>query len=186
MREAGTVVMAVALAFVLAACDGELSSDPASSGLSASTPTPRPSVTDLLQPSDQSETVRGESVCDGAVTPMLVADSTEPEQLGGVTLAVPIDRGPMPHASGTAVLDDGGVPVAYVVGDNDVLESIGARFCLGATWLHWVNYVRRDGDALFVGDTLNLDAHTILSVGDQDGVVYDNPMPEGFIIPPQR
>ena len=39
---------------------------------------------------------------------------------------------------------------------------------------------------LFAGDTLNLDAHTILSVGDQNGVVHNNALPEDFVIPPQR
>jgi len=49
-----------------------------------------------------------------------------------------------------------------------------------------VNHVRRDNDALYAGDTLNLDAHTILSVGDQNGVVSDNPFPDWYKIPPQR
>ncbi|WP_322411016.1 hypothetical protein [Microbacterium invictum] len=115
-----------------------------------------------------------------------VADATEVEQLGGATLAVPFDRGSMPHAAGEAILDDRGVPVAYKVAANDVISTVGARFCLGEQWLHWVNYVRRDGDALFAGDILNLDAHTILSVGDQNGVVHNNPLPDGFVIPPQR
>ncbi|WES63957.1 hypothetical protein P0L94_15995 [Microbacter sp. GSS18] len=117
---------------------------------------------------------------------MPVDDESEVEQLGGVTLITPIDRGPMPHAAGDAILDAANVPVAYTVAQNDVISVIGARFCVGEQWLFWVNYVRRDGDALYAGDTLNLDAHTILSVGDQNGVVYDNALPEGFTIPPQR
>ena len=124
--------------------------------------------------------------CEGAVPAYPLADQTEVEQLGGASLAVPVDRGPMPHAAGEAILDDQGVLVAYRVAPNDVISTIGARFCVGEQWLHWVNYVRRDGDALYAGDVLNLDAHTILSVGDQNGVVHDNALPEGFVIPPQR
>lgn len=59
--------------------------------------------------------------------------------------------------------------------------------------IRWVDSVRRDDDALHVGDTLDLDTHTILSVvdqkngvGNQNGVVYDNALPDGFVIPPQR
>lgn len=124
--------------------------------------------------------------CDDVDPAVPVDDESEIEQLGGVTLITPIDRGPMPHATGDAILDDAGVPVAYTVAENDVISVIGARFCVGEQWLFWVNYVRRDGDALYAGDTLNLDAHTLLSVGDQNGVVYNNALPEGFTIPPQH
>jgi hypothetical protein len=126
------------------------------------------------------------SVCARAAQPLPVADEQQVEQLGGATLAVPFDRGAMLHARGEAVVNSDGVPVAYRVAADDVMESIGARFCVGEVWLRWVNAVRRDSDALFAGDTLNLDAHTILSVGDQNGRVSDNPLPSGFTIPPQR
>lgn len=112
----------------------------------------------------------------------------EIEQLGGMSLLQPIDQGPRPYANGTAVLNDRGIPVAYSVAENDNFDSIAARFCVGGIWLFWVNFVRRDGDGqtLFVGDMLNLDAHTMTSVGDQNGIVYDNPLPPSFAIPPQR
>jgi hypothetical protein len=91
----------------------------------------------------------------------------------------------MRYATGEAILADG-VPVAYKVAPGDVFSLVAARLCIGEQWLHWVNSVRRDSDELFAGDTLNLDPHTITSVGDQNGVVYDNRLPDGFVIPPQR
>jgi hypothetical protein len=105
-----------------------------------------------------------------------------------MTLLTPLDTGPRPFATGAATLDSNGVPVAYEVAANDNFDAIGARFCVGPIWLYWVNAVRRDGDGqtLFVGDTLNLDAHTIYSVGDQNGIVYNNPLPADFAIPPQH
>ncbi len=110
----------------------------------------------------------------------------DPEQLGGMTLLTPQDTGPMPYAHGAATLDGAGVPVAYTVAANDNVESISSRFCVDEIWLHWVNAVRRNGTELYAGDVINLDAHTILSVGDQNGVVYQNALPAGFVIPPQR
>lgn len=146
----------------------------------ASVPTPTATVTPEAEP------VSDPGPCEAATPAYPIADDTEVEQLGGVMLAVPFDRGSMPHATGEAVLDEDGVPVAYKVADNDVISTIGARFCVGEQWLYWANYVRRDGDTLYVGDILNLDAHTILSVGDQNGIVRNNALPEGFVIPPQR
>lgn len=124
--------------------------------------------------------------CQAARFPEVVSDPNQVEQLGGATLAVPFDRGPMPHASGQTITDDAGVPVAYVVAENDVFSTVGARLCVGEQWLRWVNYARRDGEALYVGDTLNLDAHTVFSVGDQNGTVFEREFPEGFVLPPQR
>lgn len=180
----GSVVVAT-LAFALTACttssppDGDREArEPSRSGTAS--PTPAPSRTSA------GTRVGDTGPCSTAVPAYPGATAADVEQLGGATLAVPFDRGPMAHATGEAVLDDQGVPAAYKVAANDVLSAVGARFCVGERWLHWVNYVRRDGDALFAGDTLNLDAHTILSVGDQNGVVYDNALPEGFVIPPQE
>lgn len=152
----------------------------APSGSATATPAPAPTRT------PSSPRVGDTGPCAAAVPAYPGAAATDVEQLGGATLAVPFDRGPMPHAAGEAVLNDQGIPVAYKVAANDVLSTVSARFCVGETWLHWVNYVRRDGDALFTGDTLNLDAHTIHSVGTQNGTVHANALPEGFVIPPQR
>lgn len=175
----------VSLASMLVACTASPPSDidaqtPQPSPTETSAPSPTPAITPDVQPVDNS------GPCAAAVPAYPVADETEVEQLGGATLALPFDRGAMPHAAGEAILNDQGVPVAYKVAENDVISTIGGRFCVGEQWLYWVNYVRRDGDVLFAGDTLNLDAHTILSVGDQNGVVHNNALPEDFVIPPQR
>lgn len=62
------------------------------------------------------------------------------------------------------------------------MELVGDRFGLGTAYFYVINQVRRNGTELYVGDTLNLSAFTILSVGDENGVAYDNdppsPIPE--------
>jgi hypothetical protein len=175
----------VSLAVALVACTappptGTDAQTPKHSPTASSAPRPTPAFTPDVQP------VNDPGPCDAAVPAYPLADESAVEQLGGATLAVPFDRGSMPHASGEAILNDQGVPVAYQVAANDVISTVGARFCVGEQWLYWVNYVRRDGDALYAGDTLNLDAHTIFSVGDQNGAVHNNALPEGFVTPPQR
>jgi hypothetical protein len=138
----------------------------------SATPTEAPVITD--------------GPCTGAAI-QLPAQPDDVEQLGGMTLLTPIDTGTRPYASGAARPNSAGAPVAYVVAENDNFDSIAARFCVGPIWLYWVNAARREGNGqtLFEGDTLNLDAHTIYSVGDQNGTVHDNDLPENFKIPPQ-
>ena len=109
-----------------------------------------PIETDFSAPGDSDP-------CRAARFPEIVSDPDQIEQLGGATLAVPFDRGPTPNASGETVVDATGVPVAYIVAENDVFSTVGARLCVGEQWLRWVNFARRDGDALYVGDMLNLD-----------------------------
>ncbi|MCB1274037.1 MAG: hypothetical protein KDB25_06545 [Leucobacter sp.] len=107
------------------------------------------------------------------------------------------DLGPAEYASGKVVLNERGDPQAYVVAAGDTLYGISERFCIGnVSYLGWVNAVRRNGAwawdsnkqegefEIYPGDTLNLDAHTITSIGDEQGVVYAH-TPE-FYIPPQR
>ncbi|KDA07201.1 hypothetical protein DC31_00360 [Microbacterium sp. CH12i] len=184
-RGLSSTAAVVAVGFALVACTAaplpiEDAQTPRPTASATSNPTPAPTLSPDIEP------VADPGPCEGATPAYPIGDETEVEQLGGVSLAVPFDRGPMTHAAGEAILNDQGIPVAYTVADNDTISVVGARFCVGEQWLYWTNYVRRDGDALFVGDTLNLDAHTILSVGDQNGVVHDNALPEGFVIPPQR
>ena len=166
-------------------------SSPESTRAAQSPVTPSPGVTRAAQvPASPIETgvadPGGPDPCRAARFPEIVSDPNQVEQLGGATLAVPFDRGPMPHASGETITDADGIPVAYIVAENDVFSTVGARLCVGEQWLWWVNYARRDGEALYVGDTLNIDAHTIFSVGDQNGAVFDREFPEGFVLPPQR
>lgn len=90
-------------------------------------------------------------------------------------LEVPLNGPPMDNANGAVTVDDYGVPLSYVVASGDVFELIAKRFDLGTTYLASINAVRRDNPTeLFVGDTINLGATTILRIGDQNGVVYDH------------
>ncbi|CAN5269816.1 hypothetical protein BH11ACT5_BH11ACT5_25390 [soil metagenome] len=89
-------------------------------------------------------------------------------------LQVPINGDPIDNANGVADVDDYGVPLSYVVADGDVFELIAKRFDIGTTYLASINAVRRENPTeLFVGDTINLGATTILLIGDQNGVVYN-------------
>lgn len=111
----------------------------------------------------------------------------DPEQVTGWKQQVAVDSGPRAHATGTVTLGADGTPVAYVVAVDDLSEEISERFCMNEAYLNTLNSVRRDGVLnawLYAGDTLNLDAHTILTVGDQNGHVMGNTPPSP--IPPQR
>ena len=89
-------------------------------------------------------------------------------------LQVPVDGAPIDNANGRATVDAYGVPLSYVVASGDVFELIAKRFDLGTTYLVSINAVRRENPTeLYVGDTLNLGATTILRIGNQNGVVYD-------------
>lgn len=89
-------------------------------------------------------------------------------------LQVPINGAPIDNATGTADVDAYGVPLSYVVADGDVFELIAKRFDISVAYLAGINAVRRENPTeLFVGDTLNLGATTILQIGDQNGVVYN-------------
>lgn len=117
--------------------------------------------------------------------PPVVVPSTPPEEVDlrpdyfdndiMSVLQVPINGGPIDNANGIADVDDYGVPLSYVVADGDVFELIAKRFDLGTTYLASINAVRRENPTeLFVGDTINLGATTILRIGDQNGVVYNH------------
>jgi hypothetical protein len=106
------------------------------------------------------------------------------------------DTGATEYAAGDALVNEDGTPASYVVASGDTLYGISERFCVQfPMYLEWINSVRRNGAwdwttgedgpfEIFPGDTLNLDAHTITSVGDERGVVYSHQ--SNFYIPPQR
>lgn len=88
-------------------------------------------------------------------------------------LQVPIDGGPIDNANGAVDVDPYGVPLSYVVANGDVFELIAKRFDVSTSYLAGINAVRRENPTeLFVGDTINLGATTILRIGDQNGIVY--------------
>ncbi len=58
-----------------------------------------------------------------------------------------------------------GQPVAYLVVAGDTFASVAARFCIDSHYLDLLNQVRRVDSEVYAGDTINLDAYTITSVG---------------------
>ncbi|NYF09746.1 hypothetical protein HDC94_000902 [Leifsonia sp. AK011] len=191
----GRALNALAIALILAgltACTGTPIVDSTSSAEFTPTTTPTPSPTSPM---------RGNSIdngkCDGpdwsecVITspedchPWEFAAPDDPEAVSGWKQQIAVDGGAREFAMGEPILDQGGVPVAYIVAEGDVAHVVSERFCVNLGYLNNINGVRRHGAMmLFVGDTLNLDAHTILTVGDENGVVYDNSPPSP--IPPQR
>jgi hypothetical protein len=75
---------------------------------------------------------------------------------------------------GTATLNASGQPVAYTAAPGDVFSVLDLRFGMQFEMLEGMNCVRRDPDsvALYVGDIVNLDPHTAISVGTQNGRVF--------------
>jgi hypothetical protein len=104
------------------------------------------------------------------------------ESVGGSPVYFAVDNGSMPHARGAVTLSKSGVPLSYevVAGDNEM--SIAGRFGLNFEQLIQINFVRRDceadglADGMFIGDVVNLDPHTLLSVGSEHGRVCHNPL----------
>lgn len=135
---------------------------------------------------------RGGDGCQGlpSLEPRLDSD---PERVVGYWYSELRDVGSIAGATGTVILREDGQPAAYIVADGDNLSSIARRFCIDHyPYLEWINAIRRgSGTSLtrassmtvFAGDTINLDAHTIATVGDENGRVHNNAI--DFHIPPQ-
>jgi hypothetical protein len=117
-------------------------------------------------------------------------------RVGGFPIEIPLDNGPEQYATGTATTDAHGVPIAYHVASGDILDYISERFGFydpldpgpynsGIDYLGIVNQVRRGGYpwAIYAGDTLNLSAYRIDSIGDVNGIVRSDPPPTPM--PPQ-
>jgi LysM repeat protein len=109
----------------------------------------------------------------------------DPEQVTGWAIQVAVDSGPQKFATGTPTLNASGVPVSYKVRPGDVYEFISRRFCINLAYLYTINSVRRADATLYAGDIINLDSHTILTVGTENGRTY-NTMPHPDPIPPQH
>jgi len=114
------------------------------------------------------------------------------EMVGPYHVEIPIDNGAANYAQGTVTLDASGHPAAYVVAPGDVIDYVARRFGFftptGAPfdYLNTINQVRRGGYpwSLYAGDTLNLSAYTITSVGTINGRVLTEAPPNPM--PPQR
>lgn len=177
----GTTLAIGIMALVLTGC-----TPPADPSAESTPSAPAASIADSGRAAPASPAAATPAECDPATSTHPVTDPDDPEQLGGRSLAVPRDGGVTALASGEAILNDDGVPVAYRVASGDALFTIAARFCLTEDWLQLINHARRDNASLYPGDTLNLDAHTIFSVGDENGVVAHNTFTDGYKLPPQR
>lgn len=174
----------LALAVCLAGCTTEAPSEQHAAQGAAEPPAQQNSSS---IPTDQENPGVVPDGCEGLGASGLTAVPNDVEdRVHGYVVTHARDAGSREHASGQTVLDEEGVPVAYVVAEGDTAVSIADRFCIGfVDYLGWINSVRRDGvSELYPGDTLNLDRFAITSVGDQAGHVQENE--PGVHIPPQR
>ena len=149
---------------------------------SAPTSTPVPSPSPTIRSGDPGfvpETVASDECHEWVFTAV-----DDPEQVVGWALQIPVDGGPQEYAMGVATLDADGVPASYEVVSGDNPEFVAERFCINLAYLYAINSVRRGDQTLFVGDIVNLNAHTILTVGDQNGIATAGPAPDP--IPPQH
>ncbi len=114
---------------------------------------------------------------------------TLPGKVGSYPVEVAVDNGPAKYANGAVTLNSQGTPIAYNVAPDDLVDAVANRFGFfdpsaqhpfkaGLDYLIAINQVRRGSNmTLYVGDTLNLSADTIATVGDINGTVQNNPPP---------
>lgn len=178
MEPRSTVGLAQTLAVVsvllLAGCTNAESLDAASSAPPSDAPT-------SASPTDTSPTSE-------PTTPSPSSTSDAGYEVAGSLVDPPVDQGSGEQASGVANYVDEAL-LSYAVVAGDEFEAIAHRFDLEVAYLITINGVRRGGEDeaptyLYAGDTINLSAFHILSIGDQGGVTYENPPPSP--LPPQR
>jgi hypothetical protein len=154
------IVVALCIVALTAGCTG-----------SAGSPDPRPSATTrakaiLTRPTSSPE-------------PAFTPDPYWVTPLGQVySQGTWFDRGPIEYAEGTVTVNSAGVPVSYTAVSGDVLTVVAKRFDMQWPDLTNMNCMRRDIlniQSLYVGDVLNLDPHTAISVGTEDGHVFTPP-----------
>ncbi|WP_166864159.1 hypothetical protein [Salinibacterium sp. ZJ70] len=138
----------------------------------------------------------------GVIASLTAAAPATADRIGPFHVRIPIDLGPGPHAMGTVALDADGHPARYTVAPDDEWGHIAARFGLSAVmptegigvdgvntytgYLTTINSVRRGESpwTLYVGDTVNLSAFTVTSVGRINGSSTALPAPDP--LPAQR
>ena len=128
---------------------------------------------------EQRDTMTGCMLTWGDCFTTTFAAPDDPIAVAGEKPIVSVDRGAREHAMGEAVVDASGTPVAYVVAEGDIPDFVADRFCTHLAYLNGINSVRRASLAgnLYAGDTLNLNATTIFTVGDENGVVFAGTTP---------
>ncbi len=158
--------------------------DPTSGGEPTRTATVSPAPIEEELTADGAPFEEARELHDRADYP-LAPDDAELDHVHYFLVRVPTDSGPREYAQGTAVLDAEGVPIAYEVAPGEILDYVEERFGLPPIYLVVLNQVRRGYTGmLYAGDTINLDAQTILTVGDINGEVLAEPAPDP--LPPQR
>lgn len=118
------------------------------------------------------------------------------DTIGPYAVHIPVDSGPIPHAMGVVQLDADGHPARYIVAADDEHSHIARRFGFYALatqsgspaeglntytgYLTLINSVRRGESpwTLYVGDTVNLSAYTVTSVGSVNGRTTSLPAPD--------
>ena len=95
--------------------------------------------------------------------------------MGTCKLRPLVDKGEVSGATGTTSFNPDGSPASYVVAPDDMYDGILERFGIASDYCFiYLNSVRRHNNFTFyAGDTLNLDPHTILTVGDENGEVNE-------------
>lgn len=177
------IIMSLSLASVsLAGC----AASPTVAANAGNTATPAASVT--ANPFDLTKRqwdATGSYVCGaGAIS----ADPDDPDRYLGYEIPTSlVDGGAQPGAMGTATYDEDGQPVAYTVAEGDDFTSLEMRFCTPGLYLQFVNSIRRGTTDLYVGDTINLSAYKMTTVGDVNGVVHEgSPAFGADYVPPQQ
>lgn len=145
-------------------------------GLVVDRPLPDPSLTTTIPP----------------ITPAHVRAAVGADKVDKFQVEVPVDNGAENYATGTVTMDSSGRPAAYVVASGDVIDFIAHRFGFfsdsgqGFEYLNAINQVRRGGYpwTIYAGDTINLSAYTVLTVGSVNGKVLNEAPP--VPLPPQH
>lgn len=145
-------------------------------GLTVDKPLPSPSPTASMIP----------------LTPAYSRATVGSDKVGQFQVEIPVDNGTENYATGTVTLDSSGHPASYVVASGDVMDYIAHRFGFfsptgqGIDYLNAINQVRRGGYpwTIYAGDTLNLSAYTVMTVGSVNGKVLDEAPPSP--LPPQQ
>ncbi|TPW73058.1 hypothetical protein FJ658_07365 [Schumannella sp. 10F1B-5-1] len=130
---------------------------------------------------------------DATITPTPNADSVGAapvvagDRIGSYAVRLPVDAGSREYATGAVTLDSAGRPASYTVASGDLVDYIAERFGFpDFGYLNTLNRVRRGGYPwpIYPGDTLNLSAYTVTTVGDIQGVVRNEAPPSP--LPQQR
>ncbi|TPW75761.1 hypothetical protein [Schumannella soli] len=102
-------------------------------------------------------------------------------------MRIPVDGGSREYATGTVSYAPDGTPAAYRAASGDLIDYVAERFGFpDYAYLNMINQVRRGGYPwpLYAGDTLNLSAYHVTSVGDVQGQVKNEAPPSP--LPAQR